>query len=92
MSDRAELLAEREAIVELLEDLEFELFAVLSGHDLQRENELKVQIKTEKSKLEGIDLRLQQLVDETPLTVEEIKSMDENKVCELFDGIISSLR
>ncbi len=94
MSDRAELLAERATIVEQLEDLEFELFAVLSGHDIPRENELKAQIRTETDKLAAIDLRLQEMSLKAPasLTVEQIKSMDERLVSEMFDGIIKSIR
>lgn len=94
MSDLAELLAKKATIVEHLEDLEFELFAVLSGHDVPRENELKAQIQEEKDKLAVIDQELANLkeVGTTPLTVETIKSMDEKLLCELFDEIVSSLR
>ena len=94
MSDLAELLAQKATIVEHLEDLEFELFAVLSGHDIPRENELKAQIQEEKDKLAVIDQELANLKEAgtTPLTVETIKSMDEKLLCELFDEIVSSLR
>ncbi|PZM82363.1 MAG: hypothetical protein DKT66_10180 [Candidatus Melainabacteria bacterium] len=92
MSERAELLAEQAAIVEQLEDLEFELFAVLSGHDIPRENELKAQIKAETSKLEDVRLRLRNLEDFAPLTVDDIKTMDSSRVEQLFDEIVLSLR
>jgi hypothetical protein len=92
MSERAELLAEQAAIVEQLEDLEFELFAVLSGHDIPRENELKAQIKAETSKLEDVKLRLRNLEESKPLTVDEIKTMETSRVDELFNEIVLSLR
>lgn len=92
MSERSELLAEQAAIVEQLEDLEFELFAVLSGHDIPRENELKAQIKEETSKLEDVTLRLRNLEDSTSLTFDEIKTMETSRVDELFNEIVLSLR
>lgn len=92
MSERAELLAEQAAIVEQLEDLEFELFAVLSGHDIPRENELKAQIEAETSKLEDVKLRLRNLEESKPLTVDEIKTMETSRVDELFNEIVLSLR
>ena len=94
MSDRDELVKEMADIELQIADIEFELFAVLQGHDPERRDELNELLACGRTKRETSEEqgKKRDTAQPKPLTGNQIMSMQRSEIDNIIAGIEASFR
>lgn len=93
MSERDKLLRARQTAQDLLDDLEFERFAVTSGVAPQQLLNVNAQIIVAEKQLQDCDDALAQLDREAARVISaHLGTMKQSQFDEIFEGIVAKLR